>query len=218
MVNTRYILFIFLNYCHLLYLYSCDVAVSTLLRSHRVKLLPVNPDESQRIVIRRKHVWADALHRFKTGLNVKQYIKITFVGEPAVDQGGPLREFFCILIGDIARNNNLFSGSEISRVPVHNMPELSKKTYYYIGSMLALSIIHGGPAPAFLATAVADYIVYGMVGVKATVHDIPDPTVKEKVLKVNIVGCSLILVCMSIIDPVNFTVLMLLGTKVLLLS
>ena len=54
-----------------------------------------------------------------------------------------------ILVGEIARNNNLFCGNESSRVPTHNMSELMKRTYYFVGMMLALSLLHGGPAPIF---------------------------------------------------------------------
>ncbi len=43
------------------------------------------------------------------------------------------------------------------------------ESYYYIGVMIATSTNHGGPA----ADVVADYIVYGMSGVKATAADNP---------------------------------------------
>ena len=64
------------------------------------------------------------------------------------------------------------------------MIELSKKTYYYIGVMIATSLIHGGPAPKFLSPSVADYLVYGLSGVKANPADIGDSTTHLKVLKV----------------------------------
>ena len=99
--------------------------------------------------VRRKHVWEDALHHFKSGLPTTKHLRITFLGEPAVDAGGPLREFLQLLMSEIARNNTLFCGDETARVPNHNMVELSKKTYEYVGSMLAVSIVHGGPAPYF---------------------------------------------------------------------
>ena len=78
--------------------YSEGVTLSTLLRSHRFQNLPSNPNESQRIIIRRKHVWEDALHQLKCGFDVHKHPKVTFVGEPAVDDGGPRREFFHLLI------------------------------------------------------------------------------------------------------------------------
>ena len=90
--------------------YQCvsdNETLQDVLRAHRIKYLPVS--------------WEDALCRFKAGISVKKYIKVTFVGEPAVDQGGPLREFFHLLLCDIAQNNSLLCGCETSRVPAHNM-------------------------------------------------------------------------------------------------
>ena len=135
-------------------------------------------------MIRRKHVWEDALHRFKSGLDLNKYLKVTFLGEPAVDEGGPLREFFHLLVSSISQNNNLFCSAEGGRVPRLNVTEFEKKTYYYIGMMLALSLVHGGPAPHFFTDAVADYIVYGMSKVRATPADVPDKVIRQKLLQV----------------------------------
>ena len=65
--------------------------MANLLRSHRDQhLRPIS--DAQRLIILRKHVWEDALHCFKT-LDPSKPIKINFLGDPAVDHGGPLREF-----------------------------------------------------------------------------------------------------------------------------
>ena len=76
----------------LFYLHSDGETLQELLCKHRIKYLR---DESQRMVV---HLWKDALNRFMSGLDEKKHIKVTFVGEPAVDQGGPLREFFHLLL------------------------------------------------------------------------------------------------------------------------
>ena len=68
------------------------------------------------MIVRRRYLWEDALKRFKSGIDEKKHIKVTFVGEPAVDQGGPLREFFHLLLCAIGQNNSLFCGNEGSRV------------------------------------------------------------------------------------------------------
>ena len=47
------------------------------------------PPTDETRVVRRKHVFDDALHRVKSDLDVNKRIKITFVDEPAVDAGGP---------------------------------------------------------------------------------------------------------------------------------
>ena len=53
------------------------------------------------------------------------------------------------------------------------MEDLSKGTYKYVGSMLAVSLLYGGPAPAFFAPSCVQYILRGGVdGVKASLDDI----------------------------------------------
>ena len=49
--------------------------------------------------------------------------------------------------------------------------------------------MHVGPSPNFLALPVADYIVCGILGVDASVQDIPMREIREKVIKVSI-GCK----------------------------
>ena len=129
-------------------------------------------------------MFEDAFHKVRN-LDLTKHIRITFLGEPAVDAGGPLREFFHLLLMSIAQNNKLFCGPPDARTPNHNIVELQKKTYYYVGVFFALSIIHGGPAPTFLSSAVADYIVHGIQKVKASITDVPDPQMKQCLFKVN---------------------------------
>ena len=79
----------------------------------------------------------------------------------------------------------LFCGDDASRFPVHNMLEISKKTYFYIGVMIATSLIHGGPAPKFFSSYIVDYLLLGFSGVKVTPADIVYFDMHLKLLKVN---------------------------------
>ena len=84
----------------------------------------------------------------------------------------------------VAHSYMLFCGAFNSRVPRHNLVELKKKTYFYIGAIIALSLIHGGPGPHFFSPAVADYIVYGVQNVKAGIMDVPEHEMRDKIKKV----------------------------------
>ena len=143
-----------------------------------MKVLPLSDELQTRLLIRRKHVFQDALQKARHGLDLSKHIRITFVGEPAVDTGGPLREFFHLLLISIAQNNKLFCGLSIAHTPNHKIIAIQKQTFYYVGMFFALLIIHGGPAPMFLSSAVADYIVFGVQNVKASIADLPDLDVK----------------------------------------
>lgn len=87
-------------------------------------------------------------------------------------------------MSSIASNNHLFAGEEANRVPTHNVLEVEKRSYFYVGVALAMSIVHGGSAPAFFSTAVADFLRYGLEKAYPTVHDIPDIDIREKLEKV----------------------------------
>ena len=125
-------------FCFFFYSLSDGIPVETILHRQKVKMLPVDRSEYQRIVVRCKHLWEDALRRFRSGINFQKYIRITFVGEAAVDDGGPLREFLHRLMGAIANNNCLFHGREDCCVPTPNVTALEKRTYQYIGEMISV--------------------------------------------------------------------------------
>lgn len=162
------------------------MSIKSLLASHRNEVLPVasSQEMTTRITVRRRHVWQDALHKLRNGLDATKPLRVTFIGEPAVDTGGPLREFFRLAMGEIFANNSIFHGSASARIPAHNVVHLRKKTYFYVGKMFAISLVHGGPAPACMASPVADYFTYGMERVKATVSDVPDMEIQTKLQQV----------------------------------
>ena len=56
-----------------------------LLHGLHVKHLPADRSQSQRLIVRRKHVFEDALRRYRGDLDLQKYIKVNFVGEPAAD-------------------------------------------------------------------------------------------------------------------------------------
>ena len=172
--------------CFFPFWYSDGLSVEAVLRRQKAKMLPVNKSDYQRIVVHRKHLWDDALHRFKSGIDFHKYIRVTFVGEPAVDDGGPLREFLHLAIGAIATSNSLFHGREDCRIPTPNQAELEKRTYQYVGEMIAVSLVHGGPAPLFFAPSVVDYIVHGISKVKSTVNEVPNQRIKNKLEMVSL--------------------------------
>ena len=81
-------------------------------------------EDVQRIHVRRSHVFEDSVRQFsKDTFNVTKILKVRFVGESAVDDGGPRREFFQLL-NAIASKSGLFSGFPDHVVPLHNVDAL----------------------------------------------------------------------------------------------
>ena len=153
--------------------------------------------------MRRNHLWEDALKRFQAGFNFRKHVRVIFIREPAVDDGGPLREFLHLLMGEIATNNSLFSGQEDCRVPLPNVVGLQKLTFKHVGEMMAVSIIYGGPAPNFLAPSIVDYLLHGMGKVRATIDEVPCPIIRTKLYKVSCYIITLIQGGMTALATLN---------------
>ena len=161
-----------------------DSSVSFLLQKHRSDCLPVDREENKTlIVVRRRHIFLDALHQFRCGIDFSKYLRVRFVGEPGIDTGGPMREFLHLLMSAIA-SGSLFVGEDTRKVPVHSVVELEKRTFFHIGSMFAVSLLYGGPSPNFLAPPIADYISFGIQGVKPHPDDVPMLEIRNKILTV----------------------------------
>ena len=98
-----------------------------------------------RITVRRSNIWEDTHRALKHTFDEKKHVRITFLGESAVDGGGPRREFFMLLMNAIKENNSLLDGPSVSRVLRHNTAALQEELYLCMGKMIALSVVHGGP-------------------------------------------------------------------------
>ena len=122
---------------------------------------------------------------FKNEFHIVNPLVVTFKEEPAVDAGGPRREYFTLLLKHISTDFQLFEGSAGHLLPTHNLPALINRHYNCIGKMISASILQGGPAPDFFAESVAEYWLKGLSGVQVHVEDIPGEA-QLVVKKVNI--------------------------------
>ena len=82
------------------------------------------------------------LSKHLAGLVQDKGLSITFMGELAVDDGGPPCEFFRLLMFVNGKDTSFFCGSEGKRKPTHNF----------------LACSDGGPGPHFLCKTVARYL------------------------------------------------------------
>jgi len=69
---------------------------------------------------------------------------------------------------------------------------LDKKLYCQVGAAMALSLLHGGPAPRFFSPVFYQMLI-GSVEQQITVDDILDTSVRQSVIKVIIISISLCL-------------------------
>ncbi len=140
-----------------------------------------------RIKVRRSQVWTDTKFKIqKCKINdFKQKLKIQFVGEPAVDEGGPRNEYFSLLHKELAESS-LFTGENGTKCFSNNIIALQQKEYFMYGILCSMAILQGSASPAYFAPSVADYIVYGDLDkVSPQVAEIPDIKVKAKMQALN---------------------------------
>ena len=105
----------------MLTLYVCSslatVSLEDVIKDHKAELLT---GDVCRITIRRDHIFEDALVAICNKDWDKKLIRVTFLGEPAIDYDGPTREFFSLLLKSIEKNTSLLDGSHNRRVLRHN--------------------------------------------------------------------------------------------------
>ena len=132
------------------------------------------PEDSQSIIV------SDASHTLSSStFDPTKFLKVTFVGEPAVDEGGPPRgELFHLL------TQSAVSVSGDHLVPIHSLEALSSNKLYIIGKIFATAIVQGGLAPFCFAKPVADFLLFGAVKSLVDLQDIPEFDIIQSVMKV----------------------------------
>lgn len=100
------------------------LTLEEVIKRHRAEVLYEDEFNTYRITVRRRHIFEDTLVALCSGFDEKKHLRVSFLGEPAVDGGGPRREFFMLLMGSIANNSSLLDGPPDRRVLRHNTTAL----------------------------------------------------------------------------------------------
>ena len=110
----------------------------------------INHTEISKFNMSRGHLWEGAVRGLKrksfspaNKISVK-YTDDFGIAEGAFDSGGPMREFFTLII-DWMASPQLFCGSERQKYLSVNANYLSNDYYFYVGQLIAISTVHGGP-------------------------------------------------------------------------
>ena len=62
----------------------------------------------------------DTIFSLRPGFDEKKHIRVRFLGEAAIDEGGPRREYFMLLMNAIANSSSILDGPPNRRVIRHN--------------------------------------------------------------------------------------------------
>jgi hypothetical protein len=137
------------------------------------------------IKIRRSAVLHDALRHMRTAkaANVSLPLRVTFLGEAAVDSGGPRREFATLLSQAVCRSH-LVDGLPLRKTFSHDVEQLSKETFKTLGQLFAITILQGGSGPQCLSRPVAEYICFGKAD-SFDIDDVPHEDVRRALRQVS---------------------------------
>lgn len=106
-------------------------------------------------------------------------ISVLFTDEEAIDDGGPSREFWRLLLIHL-KNSNLFSGTEESKNVSLNNNALNDNLYFEAGRIIALSLIQGGPGPGFFSSYLFNYLI-DPIKTKGDIQDITDDEIRKSI-------------------------------------
>lgn len=120
-------------------MFAFSIDVQSLLKAHQEKVLPPIDflgdldGKVDSIDVRRSRVWHDVLSAMtRSSFSGQKWLRVNFVLEEAVDDGGPRREFFRLAIQECSRSD-LFAGPMHSRIVVQTVPAIEQKKYRVAG-------------------------------------------------------------------------------------
>lgn len=164
---------------------SIGTPVKEILKQHAENVVSAGDEPYQRINIRRTNLFDDTLAQcHKASFSFEKPFSVRFIGEAAVDTGGPRRELFRLFLEEMkTRATRLFQRSPAGVLPNHNVTAMND--YFITGCILSASIVLGGPPPVCFTPAVADMLVYGDVQRTPSVESISDPSITDRLNKVS---------------------------------
>ena len=117
-------------------------------------------------------------------------LRITYQGQPAIDSGGVMRQFYSDLFEGLVEGKLmvLFEGENAHKVPSYQPQAVMSGMFEMVGKMIAHSLVQGGPGFPCLALPCFYYLVTGDVMCAfayCDVWDIPDPFSRNIVMQVN---------------------------------
>ncbi|CAG9763530.1 unnamed protein product [Ceutorhynchus assimilis] len=137
-----------------------------------------------KINVYRKDIFGCCLRAFRRK-NFKPFniIHVNFTDieektEGAIDEGGPKREMFRLLLKFLS-NSNLFTGNEMKHISLDSKA-LHEQYYYEAGRIISLSLVHGGTGPHFFSETLYSLVTYGIENTTLRCEDL-EPDIKEKV-------------------------------------
>ena len=93
----------------------CEVDVTVakhIIIQHQYRVITgENEEDRQRLHVRRSNLVIDTLNAFsRRSFDVSKMLKVVFISEGSVDEGGPRREFFQLAVKEVLKCGSYFTG------------------------------------------------------------------------------------------------------------
>lgn len=137
----------------------------------------INLDEISKFNISRSNLWESAFRGFnRKSFSPTKKISVKFMddmgqSEGAIDASGPRREFLTLVL-EYIRSSPLFVGENNCKFLTCYAQNIENREYFLAGQIFAISLVHGGPAPHFLAPQVFKSLIENPNKQKGTIDDI----------------------------------------------
>eukprot|EP00794_Sanderia_malayensis_P015226 gene15226-16800_t len=131
------------------------------------------------LTVRRRKLWLDTCQKIKRLFadGVKP-LTIRFIGEAAVDAGGPLKEYFTFVFED-AKKYLLCTGDGKTYGLIHDVEKVRKGDFRLFGTLLSLSLLQGCAGPRYMMPCVVSRLLNGPE-IRPEVEEIPDLEIQTK--------------------------------------
>ncbi|XP_071602298.1 G2/M phase-specific E3 ubiquitin-protein ligase isoform X1 [Heliangelus exortis] len=139
--------------------------------------------KTTRLNINEKNIWDSALKGFRQrNFSPTNTIEIQFTNcknKSKTHTSVSTKRFFKLLMLHL-QNSSLFEGSSAKNLSL-DFQAVKENLYFEAGKMIAVSLVHGGPAPGFFSKTLFNCLVYGPENVKPDLEDVADVDVAQTI-------------------------------------
>ncbi|XP_078515543.1 G2/M phase-specific E3 ubiquitin-protein ligase [Lissotriton helveticus] len=153
----------------------------------RELVLQIDTQSISKLVINRTDIWGSAVMGFRLrNFSAIQTLKVTFTGPQDQSEMKDVEvsnhEFFRLLM-QCLQNSSVFERSSPKNLS-YDFRALQGNLYYEAGKMIAVSLIHGGPAPSFFSKTLFHCLVHGPGNVEPSIEDVADEDMLHLIMKI----------------------------------
>uniref|UniRef100_A0A8C5QY28 G2/M-phase specific E3 ubiquitin protein ligase n=1 Tax=Leptobrachium leishanense TaxID=445787 RepID=A0A8C5QY28_9ANUR len=136
------------------------------------------------LLVQKESIWESSIKAFrKSSFDPCSTLRVKFseynLRRANQHQGVPATEYFSLLLKAL-ESSVVFEGSELKNLSM-NPDALADNLYYEAGRMVALSLVHGGPAPGFFSNTLFYCLIHDPQYVRPVLDDVADLDVSQAI-------------------------------------